>query len=75
MAAPMIARLPPFFEMQDGMQIVLTALDPTTGATVAGVVISDVSIDVDPATPEDDGGAAETFSDPGSPFYFGDDAP
>jgi hypothetical protein len=52
MAAPQINPLPPFFEMADGYQIIVTALDATTGATVSGVVVSNVSIDVDP------GGAA-----------------
>lgn len=32
------------------MQIKVTALDPTTGAVVSGVVVSNVSIDVDPET-------------------------
>ena len=49
MAAPQQAPLPPFFEMSDGMTIRVTAIDPTTGATVAGVSVSSVSIDVDPA--------------------------
>lgn len=50
MAAPVIASLPEFFTLASGMKIRLTALDPTTGNLVAGVVISGVSIDVDPAT-------------------------
>ena len=48
MAAPVIASLPEFFTLASGMKIRLTALDPTTGNLVAGVVISGVSIDVDP---------------------------
>lgn len=48
MAAPQIVPLPPFFQMSDGMEVVVTAIDPTTGATVSGVVVSNVSIDVDP---------------------------
>ena len=48
MAAPQIAPLPPFFDMSDGMVIKVTAVDAATNATVSGVVISGVSIDVDP---------------------------
>ena len=48
MPIPMDASLPPFFEMSDGMKIIVTALDAATGATVSGVVVSGVSIDVDP---------------------------
>ena len=48
MAAPQIAPLPPFFELSDGMQIRVTAVDPATNSTVSAVVISAVSIDVDP---------------------------
>jgi len=49
MPAPRTASLPPFFELSDGMRIVLTALDASTGALVSGVTISNVSISVDPA--------------------------
>lgn len=48
MAAPINASLPPFFEMSDGMKIIITALDQATGATVSGVTVANVSIDVDP---------------------------
>jgi hypothetical protein len=47
MAAPQIVPLPPFFQMSDGMHVVVTAIDASTGALVTGVVVSDVSIDVD----------------------------
>lgn len=50
MAAPQIARLPPFFVMSDGMRIVLTALDAASGNTVSGVNITNVTIDVDPGS-------------------------
>jgi hypothetical protein len=50
MAAPMNVSLPPFFELSDGMQIVVTALDATTGNLVSGVVVSGVSVDVIPST-------------------------
>jgi len=51
MAAPMNVRLPPFFTLSDGMQLRVTAIDATTGATVAGVVISDIQLSVDPVAP------------------------
>jgi hypothetical protein len=47
MAAPQIVSLPPFFQMSDGMHVVVTAIDATTGAVVPNVIVSDVSIDVD----------------------------
>ena len=49
MPQPMIVSLPEFFDLSDGMQVVVTAVDPTTNATVAGVTISGVSLSVDPA--------------------------
>ena len=52
MAAPQIVDLPQFFTLASGMVIRVTAVDPTSNATVAGVSISGVSIDVDtPDTP------------------------
>lgn len=54
MAAPQIVPLPPFFQMSDGMKVVVTAIDATTGAVVSGVVVSNVSIDVDPDTSDQD---------------------
>lgn len=48
MPVPQIIPLPPNFELSDGMQIRITAVDATTNATVSGVVVSSVSIDVDP---------------------------
>lgn len=47
MAIPQIAPLPPYFTLAPGYQVVVTAISATTGAEVAGVVISGVSIDVD----------------------------
>lgn len=43
-AAPLIAGLPPDCELQSGYVVRLVALDPSTGATVAGVTLSDVSL-------------------------------
>lgn len=51
MPVPQIAPLPPFFELSDGMVIRVTAVDAATNATVSGVVISGVSIDVDTVAP------------------------
>ena len=48
MPAPQKVSLPPWFELSDGMQIVVTAVDATTGAAVSGVTVSNVSIDVKP---------------------------
>lgn len=44
MAAPLIAGLPPDLVLGAGYVIRLAALDPTTGAAVAGVVLADVSL-------------------------------
>ena len=51
MAAPQIVSLPPFFTLASGMIVRVTAVDPATNATVAGVSISGVSIDVDTPDP------------------------
>lgn len=72
MPAPQIVPLPENFDMADGMRIVVTAVDASTNATVSGVTISNVSIDVDPLTDDGTSEAPEAYSDPGSPFYFGD---
>lgn len=53
--------LPPFFTLTDGMQIRVTAVDATTGATVGGVVVSDIQLSVDPITPPE-----EPFALPGT---------
>jgi predicted acyltransferase len=47
MAAPELASLPPFFTLTKGQTVRFTALDAASGATVAGVVISNMSISVD----------------------------
>lgn len=48
MAAPQNVTLPLGFTLADGMQVRITALDATTGDLVTGVIVSNVSIDVDP---------------------------
>jgi len=43
-AEPLIAGLPPDCELSAGYVIRIVALDPTTGATVSGVSLSDISL-------------------------------
>lgn len=52
MAQPLVVGLPPNLEFTSGYLIRVTALDPTTGATVSGVTVSDVTFQVG-----DEGGA------------------
>lgn len=47
MAKPLIVSLPPDLELWGGCIIRVTALDPTTGNEVAGVKVSNVTIEVD----------------------------
>jgi hypothetical protein len=56
-AAPSIASLPPFFVLTRGMQVRVTALDPTTGDQVLGVLVANLSLSVE----QED---AETASQP-----------
>jgi hypothetical protein len=46
-AAPHIAGLPPFFTLTQGMAVRLTALDPTDGSEVSGVILSNMALSVD----------------------------
>jgi hypothetical protein len=56
-AAPLNAPLSPFFSLTNGYIVRVSAVDPTTGATVAAVVASDVSIAVDQADADTTGAA------------------
>lgn len=47
MAQPLTVALPPNIVLWDGCQIRVTAIDPTTGATVSGVTVSAVSLEVE----------------------------
>lgn len=47
MAQSLVVGLPPGLVIGGGYKISVTALDPATGATVAGVKISDVTLEVD----------------------------
>lgn len=47
MAQPLIVPLPPNLELWGGCTIRVTALDPTTGATVAGVRVSNIALEVE----------------------------
>lgn len=44
MAAPVTAGLPPNLDLDSGWEIVLAALDPTTGNAVAGVKVANASL-------------------------------
>jgi len=44
MPQPLIAGLPPNCELSAGYIVRITALDPTTGLTVSGVALSNVSV-------------------------------
>jgi hypothetical protein len=55
MAAPQQTALPGGYVLASGMQIVVTAINPTTGALVNNVFISDVSVSVDPGDSGPDG--------------------
>lgn len=57
MALPLIAGLPPELILSAGYVVRLNALDPTTGAPVAGVVVTDTSIFVAQLTGPDVGEA------------------
>jgi hypothetical protein len=56
MAKPLIAGLAPQLVCAPGYVVRVTALDPTTGATVAGVIVSDVALQVNTLTGEGDTG-------------------
>ena len=47
MAQPLTAALPPDLRLWGGCTFSITALNPTTGAAVAGVTVSDVHIEVE----------------------------
>lgn len=51
MPIPQEGGLPANFVLESGMTVRLTAVDPTTGAVVSGVVISGASIDIDQIDP------------------------
>lgn len=48
MPQPLIANLPLELVMESGYTIRLNALNPTTGAEVAGVVVTDLTLQVRP---------------------------
>lgn len=47
MAKPLIVPLPPGLVLWGGCTIRVTAVDPDTGATIAGVRVSNVTIEAD----------------------------
>ena len=60
-AQPLIAGLPPECILSAGYIVRITALDPTTGAQVTGVVLSDVSLFVTDLHGNLDTGEAQPF--------------
>ena len=44
MSAPVEISMPPDLDLPDGYRVVWAAIDPTTGADVANVVVTNVSI-------------------------------
>jgi hypothetical protein len=52
-AAPQIAPLAPDFVLESGMQVVITAIDSTTGSLVSGVNVANISMSVDSSLGED----------------------
>ena len=52
MAQKLTADLPPDFDLPSSYVIQLTAVDPTTGATVSGVNVSNVAIMASPVVPD-----------------------
>lgn len=57
MATPLIAGLPPGMYLPAGYRVRLNALDPVSGATVSGVVVTDVSLYVHDLSRPSDGDA------------------
>lgn len=53
MARPLIAPLAPNIVLTSGYVVNLIAVDPTTGAAVSGVVVENVSMQVNTADQED----------------------
>ena len=47
MAQPLTVSFPPDLVLTDGWLVTITAVDPTTGATVSGVKISEALIQVE----------------------------
>jgi hypothetical protein len=60
MAQKLTAALPPDFDLPANFIVQVTAVDPTTGAAVTGVKVSNVAIMAAPVTPD--------TSDSGAPF-------
>ena len=54
MAQPLTLPLPPDLILWDGCKVRVTALDPTTGNTVAGVNVSTVALEVELLSGSDD---------------------
>jgi hypothetical protein len=58
MAQKLTANLPPDFDLPANFIVQLTAVDPSTGALVSGVNVSNVALIAAPVTPStEDGGS------------------
>jgi hypothetical protein len=61
MPAPLTVGLAPNVVLRGGYVLRVTALNPTTGAVVSGVVVSDVALQVDAFEPEPEPPKVEKF--------------
>jgi hypothetical protein len=61
MAQKLAAGLPPDYQLGANFTIRLAALDPTTGAAVAGVVVSNVAIMAEPVPVDLNEGTVEAL--------------
>lgn len=58
MAQKLTASMPENFDIAAQFDVQLTAVDPTSGAVVAGVLVSNVAIMAAPVTPDTDDSSA-----------------
>lgn len=70
MAAPMTAGLPLGLDLPGGYTVRFTALDPTTGAVVSGVVISAATILTETAAVNTEFGLIDTSAEQADPLWI-----
>lgn len=68
MAQKFTADLPPDFDLPSSYVVQLTAVDPTSGATVSGVKVSNIAIMASPVVP-DTQDTEDTFA-PTTPLWL-----